>query len=89
MSDRFESIGTNRYERLEQQLRKQLKQHPASGDDASTGGAAPGRVGRDEKGEARRADTTSNDGSHLELRRLRLKSWSKCDFSIAETTWPT
>ena len=50
---------------------------------------APGRVGRDEQGEARRANTTLNGGPHLELGRLRLKTWSKSDFSIAETTWTT
>ena len=47
----------------------------------------PGRVERDEQGEARRAP--HNGGPHLEQRRLRLKTWSKSDFSIAETTWPT
>ena len=61
------------------------------GDDASTAEAAPGRVERDEKGEARRANTTPKGGPHLELRvgRLRLETWSKSDLSIAETTWPT
>ena len=44
------------------------------GDDASTAEAAPGRVGRDEQGEARRANTTPNGGPHLELGRLRLKT---------------
>ena len=48
----------------------------------------PDRVGRDEQGEARRANTTQNGGPHLELGRLRLKTKSKSDFSIAET-WPT
>ena len=70
-------------------LIKKRKQHPPPGDDASTAEAAPGRVGRDEQGEARRANTTPNGGPHLELGRLRLKTWSKSDFSIAETTWPT
>ena len=50
---------------------------------------APGRVGRDEHGEARRANTTSNGGPRLELERLPLKTWPKSDFGIAETTWPT
>ena len=54
-----------------------------------TAEAAPGRVGRDEQGEARRANTTPNGGPHLELGRLRLETWSKSDFSNAETTWPT
>ena len=59
------------------------------GGDASTADAAPGRVERDEQGEARRANTTPNGGPHLERGRLRLKTWSKSDFSIAETTWQT
>ena len=54
-----------------------------------TVGVARGDVGRDEHGEARRANTTSNDWPHLDLERLRLKPWSKSHFSIAETTWPT
>ena len=28
-------------------------------------------------------------GPHLDLGRLRVKTWSKSDFPIAETTWPT
>ena len=61
------------------------------GDDASKVEAASSRVGRDEHrySEARRANTTPNGGPHLELGRLRLETWSKSDFSIAETTWPT
>ena len=61
------------------------KQYPPWGDDASTAEAAPGRFGTDEHGEARRANTIPNGGSHLELERLRLKTWSKSD-SIAKTT---
>ena len=45
-----------------------------------------------ESGEAskvRHDDSTSpNGGPHLELGRLRLKTLSTSDFSIAETTWP-
>ena len=67
---------------------KKRKQQPSPGDDASTAEAAPGRVGRDEQGKAHRANTTPNGGPHLELGGLRLKTWSKSDFSIAET-WPT
>ena len=70
-------------------LTKKRKQNPLPGDDASTNEAAPGRVGRDLQGEARRANATPNGGPHLELWRLRLKTWSKSDFSIAEATWPT
>ena len=53
-------------------------------------GVAPARVRRDEHGEARRANTTPNGGPHLELliERLRLKTWSKSEFLIAET-WYT
>ena len=65
------------------------KKTKTPGDDASTAETAPSRVGRDEQGEARRANTTPNGGPHLELGRLRLKTWAKSDFSIAETTWPT
>ena len=67
-------------------LTNKRKQHPTPGDDASTAEAASGRVGRDEQGEERRAITAPNGGPHLELGRLRLKTWSKSDFSIAETT---
>ena len=67
---------------------KKLKQHPPPGDDVSTAEAVPGRVGTDEQGEARRANTTPNGEPRLELGRLRLKSWFKSDFSVAETTWP-
>ena len=70
-------------------LTKKREQQPLQGDDASAAEVAPGRVGRDEHGEARRANTTPNGGPHLELERLRLKTWSKSDFSIAEKTWPT
>ena len=65
------------------------KQYPSPGDDASTAEAGSDRVGRDEQGEARRANTTPNGGPHLELGRLRLITWSKSDFSIAEATRPT
>ena len=51
--------------------------------------AAPGRAGTDEHGEARRANTTPNGGPQFELQRLRLKTWSKFDFSIAEMTQST
>ena len=64
---------------------KNEKKHPSPGDDASTAEAAPGRVRRDEQGEARRANTTPNGVSHLELGHLRLKT-CKSDFSTAETT---
>ena len=69
-------------------LTTKRKQQPSPGDDASTAEAAPGRVGRDGQGEARRANTTPKGGPHLEGGRLRLKTCSKYDFSIAET-WST
>ena len=46
-------------------------------------------VGRGEQGEARPAIRAPRGGPHLDLERLRLKTWSKSDFSIAETTGPT
>ena len=39
----------------------------------------------DGRGEACRANPTSNDGPHLELGSLRRKTWSESDCSIAET----
>ena len=70
-------------------LTRKRKEHSSQGDDASTAEATPSRVGRGEQGAARRANTTPNGGPHLELGRLRLKTLSKSDFSIAETTWST
>ena len=66
-------------------MTKKRKQPPAPGGDASTAEAVPGRVGNGEQGEALRANTTPNGGPHLELARLRLKTWFKYDFSFAET----
>ena len=59
-------------------LMKKRKQHPSQGDDASTAEAAPGRVGRDEQGYLRRANTTPNGGLHLEL----VWGYARCDTSI-------
>ena len=70
-------------------LTKTRKQQTSQGVDASTVGVAPGRIGRDEHGKARRANTALNGGTHVELERLRLNTCSKSDFSNAETTWPT
>ena len=67
-------------------MTQKRKQHASQGDNASTAEAAPGRVGRGEQGEARRASSTPNGGPDLELGRLRLKTWSKTDFSISQTT---
>ena len=65
---------------------KKRKQHQSPADDASTAETATGRVRRGEQGEAWRANSRPNVGSHLELGRLRLKTWCKIDFSIAHTT---
>ena len=52
--------------------------------------AAPGKVGRDEQGEARRANTTPNGWwTSSRARELRLNIWLKSDLSIAETTGST
>ena len=55
-------------------LTKKRKQHPSQGYDTNTVEAAPSRVGRDEQGEARQANTTPNGGPHLKLGCLRLKT---------------
>ena len=74
-------IYTSKYMVIDdwERLTPKRKQHPTLGDDASTAEAAPGRVRRDEQGEARRAKNTPNGGPHLELVRLRLKTWYKSD----------
>ena len=69
-------------------LTKTRKQGLALGDNASMAQAASDRVGRDEQGEVRRANTTPNGGPDLELGRLRPETRSKFDLSIAETTEP-
>ena len=51
---------------------QKTKTAPLPGRDASTAKAAPGRVGRGEQREARRANSTPNGGPHLDLGRLRL-----------------
>ena len=48
-------------------MTKKRKQHRSQGEDASTAEVAPGRVGKGEHAEARRANTTPNGGPHLEL----------------------
>ena len=45
----------------------------------------PAEAGEASK-EARRANSTPNGGPHLELGRLRLKTWAKSGFPIAQTT---
>ena len=69
---------------------KKRKKHPAPGGEASTAEAAPGRVGRGEQFEARRANSTPNgETSSRAIGRSRPKTVYKSDFWIAETTWPT
>ena len=70
-------------------LVKERKQHPSQGDDARTAEGATCRVGRGEQGEALPAINAPRGGPHLDLGRLRLKTWSKFDFSMAGTTWRT
>ena len=66
-----------------------MKQQAATpGRGTSTAEVTPGRVRRDEHGKTHRANTTPNGGPHLQLERLRLKTWSNSDLSIAET-WST
>ena len=69
-------------------LAQTREEHPMQEDAGRTVEAAPGRVGRDEQGRAHRANTTGS-GLYFELGRLRLKSWSKSVFSIADAPWPT
>ena len=56
---------------------------------ASTVSAGTRRVGRGEQGEARPVISAPRGRPDLDLARLRLKTWSKSDFWIAETTWST
>ena len=67
---------------------KKTKKHPQQGNDASTVSAVTCRVGRGDQGEARPAISAPRGEPHLDLRRSRLKTWSKSEFSIAEMTWP-
>ena len=67
---------------------KKTKTQLAAGRRGEHARAAPGRVERDNQGEARRPNTTSNGGLHLEIRRLRIKNRYKYDVLIDQTTWP-
>ena len=70
-------------------LSQTREEHPLQEDAARMmAEAAPGSVERDEQGRAHRANTTWS-GLYFELGRLRLKSWSKSDFSIADAPRPT
>ena len=69
-------------------LTKKRKQHPPPGDDAST------RWGRPRQSRERRPRWGTSSKHHTKCWTssragcLWLKTWSKSDFSIAETTWP-
>ena len=69
-------------------LAQTREEHPLQEDAARMTEVAPGGVGIDEQGRAHRANTTWS-GLYFELGRLRLKSWSKSDFSIADAPRPT
>ena len=69
-------------------MTKKRKKHPPQRDDASTVSAATCGVGRGEQDDASPAINAPRGGPHLDLGRLRLKTWSKFDLPIAET-WPT
>ena len=64
---RIEARGRNSNFDLE------TKTSPSPGHDPSTAESACGRAGRDEQGEAHRANTTPNGGPHLELGLLGSK----------------
>ena len=70
-------------------LAQKRGEHPPQEDAVRTAEGAPGRVGREEQGGAHRANTTWSGGLDFGLGRLRLKSWSKSDFSIADAPWRT
>ena len=55
-------------------MTRKRKQHPSQGDDAGMAEGAPCIVGRDEQGEARRANATPDGGPHLELRAFTAES---------------
>ena len=70
-------------------LIKKRKQHPSQGDDAGTAEGATCNVGRGKQVEARPTISAQRGGPHLERGRIRLKTWSESDFSIARTAWRT
>ena len=53
---------------------------------ASSAEATPGRIGRGGRGEARTGNNASRGRSHREQARLRLKTWSKKQFSTPHRT---
>ena len=50
-------------------LAQKRGEHPPQEDAVRTAEGAPGRVGRDERGQARRANTTPSGGPNLDLGR--------------------
>ena len=67
--------GKNGAQNNENRIKWYRYQQASRGDDASKAEAAPGRVGRGEQGETKRANSAPNGGPHLGLGRLRLKTW--------------
>ena len=68
------STYTYEYTRGKKYFDEKTKTAPLPGRRREHGRGRPGRVGRDEHGEARRANITPNGGPHFELERLWLKS---------------
>ena len=65
---------------------KKKNQKAPPGRGPSTAEATPCRVGRDEQSEARTGNSTPRGGPHRDQTRLRLKTWSKGQFSRADST---
>ena len=82
-------VSTRSSRRFEKNI-KETKTAPAAARrrEHGLGRYVQGREGR-ARGEARPEISAPRGGHHLDLGRLRLNTWSKSDFSIAETTWPT
>ena len=69
-----------------EKMSKNRKQYPPQGG-MSTVYASTCRVGKGEQGEPSPAIRARTGRPHLDLRRFRLDTLSKSDFSIAGTTW--
>ena len=70
-------------------INNKTKTEPFTGRRRETGRGRHRQSRESEQGEAHRTNSTPKNGPHLELGRLRLKTSSKPDISIAKTTWPT
>ena len=82
-------VSTRSSRRFEKNV-KETKTAPAAARrrEHGLGRYVQGREGR-ARGEARPEINAPRGGHHLDLGRLRLKTWSNSDFSIAGTTWAT